>query len=147
MKKKKLLIIALLSFAFLSYKNVYAFDSNNYKNKELCGTYEVAGFHSDGVIDPVSCHNTFEEAVTSMKNNGAKDLAILNKVGNEVKILDANVGLLDLSVNPEQLTYFYTNKETTSSYTYMDTGSLYGGVDGALLEGGWSNTHGWVDKV
>ena len=147
MKKKKLLLIALLSFAFLSYKNVYAFDSNNYKNKELCGTYEVAGFHSDGYIDPVKCFNTFEEAESFMRNNGAKDLAILNRVGSEVKILDANVALLDLSVNPETLTYFYTNKETTSSYTYMDTGSLYGGVDGALLEGGWSNTHGWVAKV
>ena len=147
MKKRKLLIIALLSFAFLSYKNVYAFDSSNYKNRELCGTYEVAGFHTDGVIDKVSCHNTFEEAVAAMKSYGATDLAILHKINGENKILDANVGLVDLSVNPETLTYFYTNKETTSSYTYMDTGSLYGGVDGALIEGGWSNTHGFMAKV
>ena len=147
MKKKKLLIIALLLFVIFAYKNVYAFDSSNYKDKELCGSYEVAGFHSDGYIDPVKCFNTFEEAKSFMKNNGASDLAILNKVNGQTKILDANVALLDLSVNPETLTYFYTNKETNSSYTYMDTGSLYGGVDGALLEGGWSDTHGWMAKV
>lgn len=147
MKKKKLLLIALLSFAFLSYKNVYAFDSSNYRNKELCGTYEVAGFHSDGVIDPVKCFNNFEEAHQFMVNNGARDLAILNKVNGTVKILDANVGIMDLSVNPETLTYFYTNKESNSSYTYMDTGSLYGGVDGAQIETAWSNTHGWMSKV
>ena len=147
MKKKKLLLIALLSFAFLSYKNVYAFDSSNYRNKELCGTYEVAGFHSDGVIDPVKCFNNFEEAHQFMVNNGARDLAILNKVNGTVKILDANVGIMDLSVNPETLTYFYTNKESNSSYTYMDTGSLYGGVDGAQIETTWSNTHGWMSKV
>ena len=147
MKNKKLLIIALLLFVLFSYKNVYAFDANNYKNKELCGTYEVAGFHTDGYIDPVSCFNTFEEAQAFMKNNGATDLAILNRVGNEVKILDANVALLDLSVNPETLTYFYTDRNNDNAYTYMDTGSLYGGVDGALIEGGWSSKYGWVAKV
>ena len=147
MKKKKLLLIAILLFVVFSYKNVYAFDSNNYKYKDLCGTYEVAGFHNDGYIDPVECFNTFEEAENFMRNNGASDLAILNKVNGETKILDANVGILDLSVNPETLTYFYTDKENSWSYTYMDNGSLYGGVDGALLEAGWSNRYGWMAKV
>jgi beta-N-acetylglucosaminidase len=148
MKKKKLLMIALLSFVALSYKNVYAFDSNNYKNKNLCGNYEVAGFHSDGEIVPVSCHNNYEEARNWMKNNGATDLAIMTKVNGQTKIIDANVGLLDLSVNPETLTYFYTSTETTSSYTYMDTGSLYGGVDGAHMDTAWSNKHNsWMAKV
>ena len=147
MKKKKLLLIALLLSAIFTCKDVYAFDSSNYKNKSLCGTYEVAGFHSDGYIDPVGCYNTFEEAKSFMKNNGATDLAILNKVDGQTKILDANVALLDLSVNPETLTYFYTDKENSWSYTYMDTGSLYGGVDGALLDGDWSNRYGWMAKV
>ena len=49
------------------------------------------------------------------------------------KIIDANQALLDLSVNPEQLTYFYEDSGLTSrKYTYMDTGSLYGDVDGGL---------------
>ena len=46
-----------------------------------------------------------------MTENGAKDLAILGRVGGITKIIDANMALLDLSVNPETLTYFYTNKE------------------------------------
>ena len=147
--KKKLLFAGLIASAFLCTKNVYAFDSSNYKNKSLCGNYEVAGFHTDGGIDPVSCQSTYEKARDWMKNNGADDLAILTKINGETKIVDANVALLDLSVNPETLTYFYTNKELTgSSYTYMDTGSLYGGVDGAHLETAWSNSQGtFVAKV
>ena len=147
MKKKKVLLIVLLLVMFFTYKNVYAFDVNNYRYRDLCGNYEVAGFHTDGYIDTVSCHNTFEEAQASMKNNGASDLAIMAKVDGQTKILDANVALLDLSVNPETLTYFYTDKEYSWSYTYMDTGSLYGGVDGALLDAGWSSRYGWMAKV
>ena len=148
MKNKKLLIIALLLFIIFSYKNVYAFDSSNYKNRTLCGKFEIAGFHEDGYIDQVACFEGFYEAKEFMKNNGAKDLVLLNNVNGETKIIDANVALLDLSVNPETLTYFYTDKESTYAYTYMDTGSLYGGVDGALLDGGWSAKHScWMAKV
>ena len=84
-----------------------------------------------------------------MKNNGADDLAIMTKVAGKTKIIDANVALLDLSVNPETLTYFYTNSNLTgSSYTYMDTGSLYGGVDGAHMDTAYSNAKGvWTAKV
>ena len=148
MKNKKLLIIALFLFMFFSCKNVYAFDSDHYRYKDLCAKYEVAGFHADGTIDTVGCYESFDEAKATMKNNGANDLVLLNKVNGETKIIDANVGLLDLSVNPETLTYFYVTKESVSAYTYMDTGSLYGGVDGALLEGGWSPVHGcWMARV
>ena len=56
---------------------------------------------------------------------------IFVKNGGSTKIIDANMALLDLTVNEETLTYFYTNKELSgSAYTYMDTGSLYGGVWG-----------------
>ena len=145
--KKKLIFATLIASAFLCTKNVYAFDSNNYKNKNLCGNFEVAGFHSDGVIDPVKCAGSYEEAKNWMKSNGADDLAIMTKVNGQTKIIDANVALLDLSVNPETLTYFYTNQNLTgSSYTYMDTGSLYGGVDGAHMESAYGS-NGWVAKV
>ena len=60
--KKKLIFATLIASAFLCTKNVYAFDSNNYKNKSLCGNFEVAGFHSDGGIDPVKCAGSYEEA-------------------------------------------------------------------------------------
>lgn len=148
MKKNKLFLIILIIFLF-NIKDTYAFTSEDYKYRNLCANYEVAGFHTDGQIDTVSCHNTFGEARTFMKNNGADDLAIMTKVNGLTKIIDANVGLLDLSVNPETLTYFYTNSElTSSSYTYMDTGSLYGGVDGAHIDSSYSNSKNmWTAKV
>ena len=141
-------ILFLLVVMFLS-KNVYAFDVNNYRNRNLCANYEVAGFHSDGEIVQVSCHSTYEAAKNWMKNNGADDLAIMTKVNGSTKIIDANVALLDLSVNPETLTYFYTNSNLTgSSYTYMDTGSLYGGVDGVHMDTAYAGNKGvWTAKV
>lgn len=144
---KKIFLLLILIFLF-GIKDTYAFSSENYKNRDLCGNFEVAGFHTDGVIDTVSCHSTFEEAKTFMKNNGADDLAIMTKVNGVTKILDANVGLLDLSVNPTTLTYFYrTSDMNTFRYTYMDTGSLYGGVDGAIIETVYSSKGVWAAKV
>ena len=149
MKRRLLFLLALSLFIFFNPKNTYAFDSSTYRDKSLCGNYEVAGVHSDGSIVTVGCHSTYENAKNEMKSNGAEDLVIFTKVSGSTKIIDANVALLDLSVNPETLTYFYTNKELTgSAYTYMDTGSLYGGVDGAHIESDYSNTNRtWVAKV
>ena len=149
MKKNKWFFITSIFVLFFISKSVYAFDVNNYKDKYLCGNFEVAGFHSDGVIDPVACKSSYNEAKSWMRSNGAKDLAIMTKVNGKTKIIDANVALLDLSVNPDTLTYFFSNSELTgSAYTYMDTGSLYGGVDGAHIESGYSNAKGvWTAKV
>ena len=143
MKKNKLLIMTFLLSSLITLKQVYAYDVNNYKDRNLCGNYEVAGFHTDGYIDKVACFSSFNEAKSYMKNNGAADLAVMTKVNGQTKIVDANQALLDLSVNPTTLTYFYENSELTSrQYTYMDTGSLYGGVDGGLLDTSYSNSKG-----
>ena len=142
MKKNLLFLIVLFTLVF-TCKNIYAYDVNNYKNRNLCDNYEVAGFHSDGYIDKVACFSNFNDAKNFMKNNGAADLAVMTKVNGQTKIVDANQALLDLSVNPETLTYFYENSELTSrQYTYMDTGSLYGGVDGGLLDTSYSGSKG-----
>lgn len=142
--KRKLWFLSLVVLGILLYpKDTYAFSQANYEYKSLCGNFEVAGMHTDGVIAPVGCFNTFDEAKNFMKSNGADDLVVFGKVAGKTKILDANVALLDLSVNPTTLTYFYTNSNLTgSSYTYMDTGSLYGGVDGALLDSSYSSAKG-----
>ncbi len=141
--KKKLQLLVFFLVIFFTCKNIYAFDVNNYRNRNLCGKYEVAGFHSDGYIDKVECFSDYNAAKNYMRNNGAADLAVMTKVNGETKIVDANQALLDLSVNPTTLTYFYENSELTSrQYTYMDTGSLYGGVDGGLLEASYSNAKG-----
>ena len=107
--KRKMLLLTILFTSIFTCKNIYAFDVNNYKNRNLCGNYEVAGFHSDGYIDKVNCFSNFNDAKTYMKNNGASDLAIMTKVNGQTKIVDANEALLDLSVNPTTLTYFYEN--------------------------------------
>ena len=147
--KKRIILLIIALFCCLITKDVYAFDVNNYKNRSLCGTYELAGFHSDGVIEKVGCYSNYNDAKYIMKNSTANDLAIMTRVNGQVKIVDANVALLDLSVNPETLTYFYTNSNLTgSSYTYMDTGSLYGGVDGVHLDSTYVSAKGvWAAKV
>ena len=62
-------------------------------------------------------------------------------------IVDAKYALLDLSVNPETLTYFYESKDlNTRVYTYMDTGSLYGGVDGAHIASAYSNAKNFPER-
>ena len=81
--KKKLLLLTVLFTCLCTCKKVYAFDVNNYRYKSLCDSYEVAGFHSDGYIDPVACFGDFGQAQTFMKNNGAADLAIMTKVNGE----------------------------------------------------------------
>ena len=145
---KKAFMIIILPLLFHA-KNVFAYDSSNYVNRDLCGNFEVAEFYSDGRINPVSCNANYNDASSFMRNNGSNNLAIMTKVNGRTKIIDANVALLDLSVNEETLTYFYTNKElNSSSYTYMDTGSLYGGVDGAHLESYYSPSKNiWTAKV
>ena len=146
--KKKWLIIIIFSLFFM-YKNTYAFDSSNYRYRPLCGNYEVSAFHSDGGIISIKCFGDYYEAKNYMVNDGAEDLVIMTNVNGESTIIDANVALLDLSVNPETLTYFYGNSDLTGyTYTYMDTGSLYGGVDGVHMDTGYSNTYGtWTAKV
>ena len=114
MKYKKYIFTIFIFVILFTCKNVYAFDSSNYRNRTLCGQFEVAGFHNDGYIDPVACYNDYASASAFMRNNGAYDLAIMTYVDDEVKIIDANRALLDLTVNPEQLTYYYENSELTS---------------------------------
>lgn len=159
--RKAVFGIAIFVFflCFASPVDVSAFSSVNYQSKSLCGAYEVAGFHADGAIIPVSCQNSFESAKAFMQQNGADDLAILTNINGKVEIVDANVALLDLTIPPD-LTYFYQNSNLTgSSYTYMDTGSLYGGVDGALIDTSYAsskgtftakvklgNMTGWIEK-
>lgn len=148
MKKYLTCLTFMFVIFFLNTINVQAFSSSDYYNKDLCGTYEVAGFHADGVIDPVDCYGTYEEAKQFMTENGADDLAIMTKVNGATRIVDANVALLDLSVSPQALTYFYRDANLSSdTYTYMDTGSLYGGVDGYLLQTVINSDGVWVGKV
>ncbi len=148
MNKRLLLMTTFILTIFcFNIKEVDAYSADNYKDRNLCAAYELAGFHSDGVIDQVGCYASYEEAKNAMVTNAADDLAIMTVVDGKVKIVDANVALLDLSVNPETLTYFYENAgDNNRTYTYMDTGSLYGGTDGAHIETVY-NSYGWNVKT
>lgn len=148
MKKYINILIIILLVFFCSVKNSYAYSVDNYSSRSLCGTYELDSFKSDGTITKVGCYSSYDSAKSAMKSNGGDNLGILTKVSGKVKMIDANYALLDLSVNPTTLTYFYTDSNLTKQYTYMDTGSLYGGVDGALINASYSSTAGkWVAKV
>ena len=139
MKKKMFLFLILLISIFFSQKDVYAFSSNDYVNRNTCGNFEVASFKSDGSINTVSCHNTFEEAKAAMNQNGADDLAVLNRYQTTTRMLDANVALVDLTKLGSKTTFdIYPNSELTGdAFTYM-VGS-YGAVDGVLLDTAYSN--------
>ena len=147
--KKKLLLLSLLILGIICYpKDTKAFSSSNYENRSLCGAFEVSSLKSDGSITKLSCFNTFNEAKNYMKSNGGDDLVVFTKVSGKTKIVDANLALVDLSVNPTTLTLFYTNSNLTGfRYTYMDTGSLYGGVDGAFIESTYNANGNYVAKV
>ncbi len=149
MRNRKFWIFIFFSFILFSLKDVSAFSVDNYQYRNLCGNFEVARFNKDGSINTLSCHSDYNSAKSAMKKNGEDGVAILTKVNNRAKIIDANVALLDLSVSPEAITNFYNNSELTgSSYTYMDTGSLYGGVDGAHIDTAYSNSKNvWTAKV
>ena len=146
--KRKFIITLFLAFAFFWLStDTYAYDVNNYRYRQLCGKYELADFKTDGSIVTVSCHNTYDEAKQALSVNG-DTVAIMENINGQVRIINANLALLDLSVAPG-LTYFYNNMDLTgSSYTYMDTGSLYGGVDGLLVDTQYSSyRQQWVAKV
>ena len=153
MKRINLVFIITFLVFTCGILDVKAFSSDNYKYRNLCGAYELDSFKEDGTIEVISCHSSFEEAKTTMESNGAEDLGILTVVndnyqGSIVKLIDANVALLDLSVSPVAITNFYRSADMdTYRYTYMDTGSLYGGVDGALIETVFSSKGVWAAKV
>ena len=148
MKRYFKILLFIITIYFISTTNTFAFSSSNYSSRGLCGSYELSSFKSNGSINAVGCYSDYYSAKAAMQQNGADDLAIMTKVGSTTKIIDANVALLDLSVNPTALTNFYKDSNLTSAHTYMDTGSLYGGVDGVLIDSAYSNLKGkWVAKV
>lgn len=147
--KRKFIITLFLAFAILFISNdTYAYDVNNYRYRELCGKYEVAEFKEDGSITALSCHAVYTDAKEALKTSG-DNAAVFQNINGQVRIVNANVAMVDLTVNPETLTYFYNNMNLTgSAYTYMDTGSLYGGVDSPLVQAEYSDQkQQWVAKV
>lgn len=136
MKKYNLLILFVACFAFLVPAHTKALTKEEYKTRNKCGEgkYELAGAHTDGIADFVACYNNFYDAHNAMVNNGAEDLIIFERKNGVTTLVDAQYALMDLTVNPVAVTYYYADeKDETRPNNYMDNGSLYGGVDGAYL--------------
>ena len=90
MHKKIPFIIILIMVVFNVPKNVWAYSASDYEYRNLCASYEVASFASDGSITKVSCHSNYNEAKNFMKNDGRDELGILTWVNGRVKLIDTN---------------------------------------------------------
>ena len=144
MKNNKTFLTALvLLLILLGTKNVYAFSSSDYKNRALCGTFEVASFNSNGTITQKGCYSNYSDARKYMESIGTEDLAILTKVNGVSKIIDANNALVDLTVSPSDVSYYYRTPGG-GSYTYMNNKQSYGGTDGVLLTISNYNGNWWI---
>lgn len=136
MKKYMFLTTFVACLFLLNPGNIKALTKEQYKTRNNCGEgkYELAGAHTDGVADFVSCHNNFYDAHNAMIRIGADDLIVFERKNGVTTIVDAQYALMDLTVNPVAVTYYYADeKDETRPNNYMDNGSLYGGVDGAYL--------------
>lgn len=146
--KKKLLFFSILTLLSLfSIKDTYAYDKSTYASRKLCGTYELALFKSDGSIEKVSCHDTYDKANAAMKADGRKDLAVLGTQSGKVKIFNAMSALVDLT-HPSGTFDIYEDTGLKNAHTYMVGESGYGGVDAALLSITYSSKAGtFVMKI
>ncbi|MBQ6477698.1 MAG: DUF5011 domain-containing protein [Bacilli bacterium] len=135
LNKKKLIFLLVLFGVLFSVQNTKALTVSEYKSRTTCKSkFELARANSNGSVTSVKCYNTYAEANTAMNSSSYDDVFIFDETGT-TKIVNAKYALVDLSVNPETLTYYYETKDLSGrKYTYMDNGSLYGGVDGALLD-------------
>lgn len=150
MRKQYIFIILFLcGILFVPYKVLAA----SYSSRHVCNNFELAKANSDLTITTVSCHNSYQEAKSSMNNNSNDNLIIIDERATS-KIVDAKYALVDLTVN--ELTYFYESPSLlTRQYTGINTNSSYGGVDAAFIEIDSSNYAakvkianftGWISK-
>lgn len=138
MKKKILFFIFSILTVFFITKDANAYSSSDYKNRKLCGNYEVVQFNRNGTITTKNCYSIFEDAQAAMVADGGADLAVLGNVVNETKVLSANSALVDLT-NTSDLIYLYDSYSITGdAHTYINGQSGYGAVDGAFITTAYS---------
>ena len=147
--KKYLFVLLFLCGIILIPNGVSA---ASYSSRHVCNNFELARANTDGSITTVSCHNSYQEAKSSMNNSSRDDLIIIDERSIS-KIVDAKYALVDLTVNT--LTYFYTKSSLSIAYMGVNTSSSYGGVDAAFIEVDSSNFAakvkianyiGWISK-
>lgn len=154
MKKRYYFIVLVLVFIFIP-KNTYALTPSQYANRHMCSKFELAGAHTDGVADKVGCYNTYNDAKRAMTSNGASDLIIFDETGATTKIVDAQYGLVDFTLTPNSLIYFYESSSLNTRQYMAINPHGYGADDGAFIEINPSNYAakvkvvnftGWIGK-
>ena len=145
---KKILLILIVIFTMCIYTNTYATDYTSYKNRTLCGTFEVANATSDGKLTKVACYSNYNDARSKMESVNGEGTVVLTKIGSVVRIIDANYALVDLSYNPESLSYVYEKNTLTSrKYTYINTLDTSMGIDAAFMDTVYSSSKTYAIKV
>src|SRR5574344_545170 len=135
MSTRKYILISIFAISFLLLpKDTLALSSSEYASRNVChNIYELASAHTDGSAVTVGCYSSYTDANNAMKNSGAAYLIIFDSTNGITKIVNANNALVDLTVNPNDLTYYYESaNHNTRQYTYMYNKKGYGGGDAAL---------------
>lgn len=136
MKKILMIYVFFCCLLFLSPNKVEGLTKSVYQSRNVCGEskYELGRAHTDGNVSHVACYNNFYDAHNAMVQNGGEDLIVFERKNGVTTLVDAQYALMDLTVNPKAVTYYYADeRDETTPNNYMDNGSLYGGVDGAYL--------------
>ena len=145
---KKLLLIIIVVFTMCIYTNTYATDYTSYKNRSLCGTFEVANATSDGKLTKVACYSNYNDARNKMESVNGEGTVVLTKIGSITRIIDANYALIDLSYNSETLSYVYEKNSLTSrKYTYINTLDTSMAIDAAFMDTVYSSSKTYAVKV
>lgn len=138
MKKKTLFFIILLLATIFNLKETYAYSSQDYVNRQLCGNFEVAEAKADGTLVQKSCHSNFDQATVAMHADGSDNLVVLGGSPGNVKIYDATTALIDFSTQTGVFS-MYNDVELRDEYTYMIGESRYGASDGIFFATGYSS--------
>ena len=104
MKKRLLIFFFLCLFTFLP--NTNALRPEEILSREVCPNIELAIAKADGTLESVSCHDTYEEAKSTMDTTENDDLVIIESG----LIIDAKYAVIDYEIaypssHPKKYTY------------------------------------------
>ena len=122
MKKRLLIFFFLCLFTFLP--NTNALRPEEILSREVCPNIELAIAKADGTLESVSCHDTYEEAKSTMDTTENDDLVIIESG----LIIDAKYAVIDYEIaypssHPKKYTYLYQNKNSNTTIGYIRGGS------------------------
>lgn len=150
MNKKYLMFLFLYLFMFIP--KVDALRPEEIIARNICPNIELAIAKSDGSLENVSCHETYDEAKNIMNTTENDDLVIIESG----LIIDAKYAVIDYEIgypssHPRNYSYIYPDKDAITNIGYIVGGSP---DDAALIEYDYatkrvkikvSGLTGWMD--